>query len=61
MKKSSWLMWQRLKMLTLQSMRLGLVRSATRSMDKKDLIAYLHLAIIVLAAIGGYIAGSYNA
>jgi hypothetical protein len=30
-------------------------------MDKQDLIAYLHLAIIVLAAIGGYIAGSYNA
>jgi hypothetical protein len=24
------------------------------------LIAYLHLAIIVLAALGGYIAGSYN-
>jgi hypothetical protein len=29
-------------------------------MDKQDLIAYLHLTIIVLAAIGGYIAGSYN-
>jgi hypothetical protein len=38
----------------------GLVRDVMQSMDKQDLIAYLQLAMIVLAAIGGYLAGSYN-
>jgi hypothetical protein len=29
-------------------------------MDKQELIAYLTLGMILLAAIGGYLAGSYN-
>jgi hypothetical protein len=47
-------------MLMHQLMQPGLARDVTQSMDKQELIAYLHLAMIVLAAIGGYIAGSYN-
>ena len=43
-----------------RSMRLGRARDVIRSMGKQDLIAYLHLVLIILAAIGGYIAGSYN-
>ena len=43
-----------------QPMRLGRARDAIQSMDKQELIAYLNLIMIVLAAIGGYLAGSYN-
>ena len=44
----------------LQSMRLGLVRDVIQSMDKNELIAYLNLTMVILAAIGGYLAGSYH-
>jgi hypothetical protein len=54
-------MWQRLKTLMLQSMRLGLVRNAIRSMDKNDLIHFLYLAVAALAAWGGYVMGVANA
>jgi len=45
----------------LQSMRLGLVRNATRSMDKDNLIHYLYLIAICLAAWGGYVVGMADA
>jgi hypothetical protein len=50
-------MWQRLKMQMLQSMRLGLVRDVIQSMDKDDLVHYLYLFLICLAAWGGYVMG----
>jgi hypothetical protein len=53
-------MLQRLKTLMRQSMLLGLVRNATRSMDKDNLIHYLYLIAICLAAWGGYVVGMAN-
>jgi len=60
MKRSSWLMLLRLKMQMHQPMQLGRARDVIQSMDKQELIAYLNLIMIVLAAVGGYLAGSYN-
>ena len=42
-------------------MRLGLVRDATQLMDKDNLIHYLYLIAICLAALGGYVVGMANA
>jgi hypothetical protein len=53
-------MWQKLKTQMLQSMRPGLARNAIRSMGKQDLIHFIYLAVIVLAAWGGYIMGVNN-
>jgi hypothetical protein len=53
-------MWQKLKTLMLQLMRLGLVRNVTRSMDKDNLIHHLYLIAICLAAWGGYVVGMAN-
>jgi hypothetical protein len=47
-------------MLMRQLMRLGLVRNAIQSMDKNDLIHYLYLIAICLAAWGGYVVGMAN-
>ena len=47
-------------MLMHQPMQLGRARDVIQSMDKQELIAYLNLIMIVLAAVGGYLAGSYN-
>jgi hypothetical protein len=44
----------------LQSMRLGHVRDVIQSMGKQDLIHFIYLAVIVLAAWGGYIMGVNN-
>jgi hypothetical protein len=54
-------MWQRLKTPMLQSMRPGLARNAIPSMDKDDLVHYLYLFLICLAAWGGYVMGIKNA
>ena len=48
-------------MLMLQLMLLGLVRDVIQSMDKNDLIHFLYLALVVLAAWGGYVMGVANA
>ena len=44
----------------LQSMRLGLVRDATQSMAKDDLIAILYAFLISFAFLGGYYLGKIN-
>jgi len=53
-------MLQRLKTQMLQSMRLGLVRNVIQLMDKDNLIHYLYLIAICLAAWGGYVVGMAN-
>jgi hypothetical protein len=54
-------MLQRLKTLMLQSMRPGLARSVIQLMGKQDLIHFIYLAVIVLAAWGGYVMGISHA
>jgi hypothetical protein len=60
MRKSLLVIWQQLQMQMLQSMLLGLARSATQSMDKKDLIGILVAMIVCFAFAGGYYLGTIN-
>jgi hypothetical protein len=41
-------------------MQPGLVKSVIQSMDKDDLVHYLYLFLICLAAWGGYVMGINN-
>jgi hypothetical protein len=46
--------------MAILSLERGNARNVMQSMDKQDLIHYLWIIALCLAAWGGYVAGSFN-